>query len=51
MNPLMFALTLAVQVAPPDTLVVRATGPAPTLTAVEELRLGSLDGPEEATFG
>ena len=37
-----------------DTLVVRADNPLTgdsELTAVEELRIGSLDGPEETSFG
>lgn len=51
MNSSMLALALAMQVTSPDTLVVRAAVRAPTLTAVEELRLGSFDGPEETTFG
>lgn len=45
---------LAMQVAVVDTLVVRAENPASgsaELEAVEELRLGSLDGPIETSFG
>lgn len=49
--PVVVSVTLAIQVGPPDTVVVRAVLPPPNLTAVEEIRLGSLDGPEEATFG
>jgi hypothetical protein len=49
---LMAALALSQQVAPTDTLVVRAdAGPDSGLELVEDSRIGSLDGPPETTFG
>jgi len=53
-SALVLAMVFALQTEPTDTLVVRAdnlaTGRA-ELRVVEELRLGSLDGPEESSFG
>ena len=50
-SPLLLSLAIAAQVSAPDTLVVRTETEGPNLTAVPGLRLGSLDGPEETTFG
>lgn len=50
-SPLLLSLAIAAQVTAPGTLVVRTETEGPNLTAVPELRLGSLDGPEKTTFG
>ena len=50
-NTAILGALLVVQAGPIDTLVVRADTPAMELQAVEELRIGSLDGPEESSFG
>jgi hypothetical protein len=50
MSGMVLGLALAMQVAA-DTVVVALPGGDRMLTTVEEVRLGSLDGPEEATFG
>lgn len=54
LSVLALGAVVAVQVAPVDTLVVRAENPLTglaELTASEDLRIGSLDGPEATSFG
>jgi hypothetical protein len=50
----MFVLAFMLQAEPVDTLIVRAENPAggrAELQATEELRIGSLQGPVETSFG
>ena len=50
MSVAVLALVVLGQVAA-DTIVVRLAPEDRELTAIEELRLGSLDGPEETSLG